>query len=385
LTGNVIKDNSVLFSKNSIDFGTIPIGQNYKNATVLIQNTGNATITLNAIDFSSSELSTSTQFPVEIQPGSTAIITIKFSPDTIGDFNATATFMFDDTTLNYSIPVKAKVINSEVVLQFTVNGIYIDSLKVYGRKGNSATTTFQIYNPTAQTINIQSIDVPDGYTLYLSSMQVEAGSSINATLYAEPFSESGSWTKRIVFKADNGNSTEFFTLPVIFIVNDYQVTTNQGSIVPIQKINIPYATKPDEVVPVKTIAFNVLNVNPAIPVNITISTPTYVNGKKLTFYKILPSGEWYKLPDSAVDYTKGEINLSVIDNGDFDLDKNLGIVTDPIVGTIEDSVVSPDVEAGAGGGAGCSLSSSISPLSGIVNLLFLSSSLLLLRRRKRDA
>jgi hypothetical protein len=88
------------------------------------------------------------------------------------------------------------------------------------------------------------------------------------------------------------------------------------------------------------------------------------------FYKITSNGEWVKLPDSWYDNVTKTLHLTLLDNGIYDLNPDVGIIEDPIVIAVPDENVPPaeSGNAGGGGGGGCSISS-IGFAGGVSNLL----------------
>src|SRR5262249_35775765 len=81
--------NSLLISPGTLDFGDVSLGQSSVK-TVVLSNTGNATVSVSQISFSSPAFSivNAASFPISISAGSSHSISVGFSPTAATDYSA---------------------------------------------------------------------------------------------------------------------------------------------------------------------------------------------------------------------------------------------------------------------------------------------------------
>lgn len=96
---------SLVLGSSNLDFGTVSAGTS-KTLTVSATNSGDASVTINSVSFSTSKFSLSApSLPVTIRAGQSATLSLVFSPDAAGSFSATATVSSDASNPSVILPL----------------------------------------------------------------------------------------------------------------------------------------------------------------------------------------------------------------------------------------------------------------------------------------
>jgi hypothetical protein len=156
-----VQSGTLSLSGSSVDFGSVTAGTS-KTVTLTVSNTGTASITVSSVSISTKYFSLSApSLPVAILVGQSIPVTVVFSPNAAGAFNATASI-----TSNAS--------NSAVTLSLTGTGLASGQLGVspasesFGSVtvGSQSNQTITLTNNSGATVNITQAAVSGtGFTL----------------------------------------------------------------------------------------------------------------------------------------------------------------------------------------------------------------------------
>ncbi len=378
ITVNVSGNKAISVYPSVVDFGVISIGsQGQKFITV--ENDGDVPVTIEGIEGISEPFScdlNSTEIPI----GGTLVVPCTFSPTEIGNYNLVAKVITDDPGVSAVVTLKGDALGADATYAyFTLNGVRIPYLvfpDTFIMETVSRTVT--IHNPTIKDITVTAINAPSGFYISPESFTVPAGSSVDLTILFTPL-------RNILYGGDIQfvtESGETFSLFVIGRGSDFKVKTNVGNVVYSRLSDFSLAGKPGNFIPREFIAFDAFNFYPYKTVNVSIEF--YAPEDNIVFYKILSNGEWVKLPSDWYDPVTHTLAFSLEDNGVYDLNPDVGIISDPIVVGVEDvdTPVSLSGNSGTGGG-GCSMSYGVGGFTSVLPVLASLGGIYLLNRRRR--
>lgn len=376
LTGTVVGNISLSLSESSVDFGLLPVGEK-KTKTIYIRNNGNVPITIIGIDgieepyFSSFEQTT-------IEPKEVLPIKITFSPKEIGEYDFDIKFITNLPNFTKIIHLKGKAVENDInAIFFSKNETRIAEVNF----GNvfilsSKEQTITLNNPTLDDIEIVQVQVPKGFQIFPQNFVIPHFSKRNIKLRFSP-SDEGVYSGIIQFITSKGR---IITLLVRGKGVNFNFLPSGGQLISYQVNSTSLLlNKPPGVSPIKTIGFYAYNLPTTgkIHIKLKVLMPYLSN---ITIFKITPTGSWVKLPFNP---KTNEVEYDIYDNGQLDWDLDKGIIKDPVVIATKSSFV-PPAKSGASGGGGCSLMTSSSIPSGILNMIlpFLGIFLTNLLRRK---
>jgi Protein of unknown function (DUF1573)/Abnormal spindle-like microcephaly-assoc'd, ASPM-SPD-2-Hydin len=188
----------------SLDFGSVVAGKS-KTMTVTASNTGEASVTVSSASSSSKYFSLSSPtFPIAILSGQSAPISLVFTPNAAGAFNATVTI-----TSNAS--------NSSTTLSLAGTGLTSGQLgasptsESFGSVtlGTQRTQTVTLTNSTASTVNISQASASgSGFALsgITTPLAVSPSQSATFTVTFSPQS-AGSASGNVIILSDAPNSS----------------------------------------------------------------------------------------------------------------------------------------------------------------------------------
>jgi hypothetical protein len=182
-------------------FGSVQVNSS-KTATLRIQNTGNATLTVNSI-------STPSGFTKDwtggnITAGAYKDVVITFTPTSAQNYSGNIVVSSNASSGTGSIAV------SGTGTQTTAPAISLTGDLSFGNVtvGTTQTKTFTIKNTGNAPLTVSMIEWPSGYTVSWSTSAIAAGNSINATVTFKPTSAiSYNGVLTVYSNASNGTQT----------------------------------------------------------------------------------------------------------------------------------------------------------------------------------
>lgn len=146
---------AITLGQESVEFGEIPVGYN-KSVTVpaMIKNTGNAPLTISAINLSPSDftLSNAPAVPFDIAPGADQTLVVVATPTTKGPVNGTMTIRSNAT----GKPQVTVALSANYVMRYTHNASQSFGLIETGKSVEKCVT---LTNSSAQEITIDQVSV----------------------------------------------------------------------------------------------------------------------------------------------------------------------------------------------------------------------------------
>src|ERR1700676_3326447 len=160
-TSQQVQAGTLSLSGSSLDFGSVTAGTS-KTVTMTLSNTGTASITVSSVSLSSKYFSLSApSLPITILVGQSTPVTVVFSPNAVGAFNATAT-------------VTSNASNSAAIFSLSGTGTASGQLAAspasesFGSVtvGRQSSQTITLTNNSGSTVNISQASVSGtGFTL----------------------------------------------------------------------------------------------------------------------------------------------------------------------------------------------------------------------------
>jgi HYDIN/CFA65/VesB family protein/ASPM-SPD-2-Hydin domain-containing protein len=188
----------------SLDFGSVAAGT-AKTLTVTATNSGSATVTVNKPTVSSNYFSvTAPSFPATIAAGQSATLTLAFTPNAAGTFNATATFTSNASDSSVSVPLSGTGVAAG---QLTAN----PSSQNFGSVtvGSQQTASETVTNTGGVSITISQAGI-SGAGFSLSGIStpatLDAGQSATFSITFAPQS-AGTATGKVTLTSDAPNPT----------------------------------------------------------------------------------------------------------------------------------------------------------------------------------
>jgi hypothetical protein len=248
----VAKDYTLEASVSSIDFGAVSVGGS-KTVEVLLTNTGNSAALVSAMNASDPVFSATPAVPLSIQPGTSAVIGVKFAPVTAGEISGTLTIInapdaqvqtiiinLSGTGVSQSSSFEvimipdASVIGNSIAPSFTIKNtgetsislsdivleyytfdpsVIADNLRadIYycsiGSASGSISRLSQVYGSDTQKADLQtSFTFSSGTLAPNASMQLQAG--IHTADWQYNFNESDDWS----YPVQSGNKAPFVVI-----------------------------------------------------------------------------------------------------------------------------------------------------------------------------
>jgi mannose/cellobiose epimerase-like protein (N-acyl-D-glucosamine 2-epimerase family) len=201
----------------SLNFGVIDVGSS-RTLDIVLQNGGNATTTISAIQSSTSMVSTSLSAPATVSAGNSITLPVIFTPLTQGGVSGTIS-IYSDASDN---PILTINCTGEAVLP----GLILNpvSLALSSLQGVSATGTITLSNSSSASINWNITASAGWMTLTPSSGIIAANSYVTLTITASNTS-AGVFNGGVQLTHSAVNISSPVNIPVTFSVQaEYQPT-----------------------------------------------------------------------------------------------------------------------------------------------------------------
>ena len=191
-------------ASTSLSFGSVAVGSS-KTVTVAVTNAGTSSVTISGAALSTKYFSlTSPSLPVLIAGGQSATLSVKFTPNAAGDFNATAALASDAS-------------DSQVTISLAGTGVADGQLASnptstpFGNQtvGTTQSQTVTLTNTGASTVNISKASISgEGYSLsgITTPLTLNASQSTTFTVSFAPV-VAGSATGAVTITSDASNPT----------------------------------------------------------------------------------------------------------------------------------------------------------------------------------
>ncbi|CAM2859305.1 Por secretion system C-terminal sorting domain-containing protein [Flavobacterium succinicans] len=182
--GNIVSDafngsiqisaSNLSLSTNSISYGNIPITES-RTTDVTLYNTGSSLLIIDSIVTSSSQMVISTPLPIEILPGASKMVELKYKPTNNGSFSETISFRYNGPDLQKIVNVQASVFSPNYVMIQNQVGIknQLNNFSIL-LKNNDAVRAVQF-----------DVELPSGFILQSSNLTTtarSAGFNVSASL-----------------------------------------------------------------------------------------------------------------------------------------------------------------------------------------------------------
>ncbi|HVX26972.1 MAG TPA: choice-of-anchor D domain-containing protein [Parafilimonas sp.] len=199
----------ISLSGTSLSFGNINIGQSSTQA-LTITNTGNATLTVNKINYSSSDF-TGDWDNGPIAAGTSHTVNVTFKPSTAKTYSETLSIDCDATSGTKTVSLSGTGVQTQQQTKI----VSLPSNLSFGNVtvGQTQNSTLTISNTGNASVTISNIDVPNGSGFSRSSYTpvIQAGGSENVTIYFSPTSVQ-SYSSNIIVYSDASNSPTLTTV-----------------------------------------------------------------------------------------------------------------------------------------------------------------------------
>ena len=192
----------ISLSSTSLSFGNINIGQPSAQA-LTITNTGNATLTVNKINYSSSDF-TGDWSNGTITAGTSHTVNVTFKPSTAKTYSETLSIDCDATSGTKTVSLSG----TGVQVQQPTKIVALSGNLSFGDVivGQAQSSTLTISNQGNTPLSVSSINTPSGFTENANyPIVVQAGSSQNVTIKFSPTSVQ-SYSGDITVYSDASNS-----------------------------------------------------------------------------------------------------------------------------------------------------------------------------------
>ncbi|CAN5398362.1 hypothetical protein BH10BAC2_BH10BAC2_46580 [soil metagenome] len=203
-TGNGIQQQTqtkIISLSGSLSFGNVDVSKT-SSKTLTISNTGNTALNVTSISYNNSVFSG--DWNGSIPAGGSQPVTITFAPLAAQTYSGTLTVNCDKTsgTNTASLDGTGTQTQQQTKIISLSGNLNFGDVVV----GQTATSTLTISNTGNASLAINSISVPNGYTLGSYSSPISSGGSENVTVYFSPTSVQ-SYNGNIVVSSDATSGT----------------------------------------------------------------------------------------------------------------------------------------------------------------------------------
>ena len=186
-TGVATGTPSIAVSANSLDFGTVNVGQT-KDLTLVVNNTGSAALTVNALNTAAPFSVVSPATPFSIAGGGSASVTIRFAPASANVFSGGLTISSNDPA-KPSVPVTLAGTGSVASTGSPAIGVSTKSLS-FGTVGvgQSADLTLSVSNSGSASLTVSGLSTAAPFSVVSPAIpfNVAAGASTTVTVRFSP-------------------------------------------------------------------------------------------------------------------------------------------------------------------------------------------------------
>lgn len=165
---------NLMLSASNIAYGNVPSTQ-FRTTDITLSNTGSSLLRIDSIVNSSSQITLNGLLPIEILPGQSKKVSLRFNPITNGNFSETVSFRYNGSDLQKIVSVQATVFSPNYVMVKNQMGIknQLNNFSIV-LKNNDAVRAVQF-----------DVELPLGFNLQSSNLTTtarSAGFNVSASL-----------------------------------------------------------------------------------------------------------------------------------------------------------------------------------------------------------